>query len=290
MTALRALLNELIDYAGVFPPASLDMKTAVRNYSEYRAGDHAWMLGRFVLPAQKLEEFTQAFIEECCYEQVSPWLLSIVSTGNAQEDARHLSTFIQGAAFFDAIELKFVDAATLAERLSSVSSGMTAYVELPLPQTSKALPVLKKLSMRAKIRTGGTTADVIPSAPEIAAFLTACAKAKISFKATAGLHHPLRSMQQLTYERDSVSAVMHGFINVFIAAIIAYRGAPQEEVLEVLNEQSSLAFQFEKDSLTWRNHRLTTKQIQVVRKKFAIGFGSCSFSDPIHDLKALGWL
>src|SRR5215813_2993183 len=100
MTALRALLNELIDYAGVFPPASLDMKTAVRNYSEYRAGDHAWMLGRFVLPVQKLEEFTQAFIEECCYEQVSPWLLSIVSTGDAKEDARHLSTFNQGAAFF----------------------------------------------------------------------------------------------------------------------------------------------------------------------------------------------
>ena len=54
---LRILLRGLIDYAGLFPPASLDMADAVRNYAAYREGEHAWALGRFVVPAARLEEF-----------------------------------------------------------------------------------------------------------------------------------------------------------------------------------------------------------------------------------------
>ena len=54
MTALRALLAGIVDYAGLFPPAGLDMPAAVRNYASYRTDDHAWMLGRFVVPASRL--------------------------------------------------------------------------------------------------------------------------------------------------------------------------------------------------------------------------------------------
>ena len=53
---LRVLMNGLIDYAGLFPPAALDMATALRNYGAYRAGEYAWMLGRFVLPAARKGE------------------------------------------------------------------------------------------------------------------------------------------------------------------------------------------------------------------------------------------
>ena len=38
MSAIRALLTESIDYAGLFPPAGLDMASAVENYARYRAG------------------------------------------------------------------------------------------------------------------------------------------------------------------------------------------------------------------------------------------------------------
>ena len=54
--ALHALLSGLIDYAGLFPPASLDLPAAMRNYAAYRAGAHAWMLGRFVVPAALVAE------------------------------------------------------------------------------------------------------------------------------------------------------------------------------------------------------------------------------------------
>ena len=40
-TAIEALLAGLIDYAGLYPPASLDMRAAVENYRKYRGGKHA---------------------------------------------------------------------------------------------------------------------------------------------------------------------------------------------------------------------------------------------------------
>jgi len=290
MTALEALLSGLIDYAGLFPPVSLDMLTAVRNYSEYRSGERAWMLGRFIVPVQRLNEFADAFAEACCKEQASPWLLSLLSSGNATDDVRLIESFSEGAAFLDAIEFKATDAAQAKQQLQSVPSGMAAYVEFLSPHGSQILPALKTASARAKIRTGGTTADAIPSVEELASFLIACAKTEVSFKATAGLHHPLRATRKLTCQEDSVSAIMHGFINVFVAAAVAYQGASQDDVINVLHEQSPVTFEWQKNALRWRDHRLTTKQIKSVREKFAISFGSCSFTEPIQDLKALGWL
>ncbi|HYK36895.1 hypothetical protein [Alloacidobacterium sp.] len=289
MTAIHSLLAGVIDYAGLFPPASLDMQTSVRNYSAYRASDEAWMLGRFIVPAQRLVEFSAAFSETCCDEQMSPWLLSVLSTGDANEDARFIEAFNEGAAFLDAIELKTADVVQAERQLRLVPSGMAAYVEFPLGLSDGIFPVLKQFEARAKIRTGGITADAIPEAQKVTKFLVACAKARVSFKATAGLHHPLRSAQKLTYEENSATAIMHGFINLFVAAMVAYRGAAVEEVMEAITEESPGAFQWKKNTLIWRNHRFSEKQIKETRENFAIGFGSCSFIEPVHDLKALRW-
>jgi hypothetical protein len=54
--AARAFLAELIDYAGLFPPARLDLDAAIHAYSRYRRESEAWMLGRFVMPAARLAE------------------------------------------------------------------------------------------------------------------------------------------------------------------------------------------------------------------------------------------
>lgn len=60
MKTIRFLLENLIDYAGLFPPAELTMAEAVRNYAAYRHSEHNWMLGRFIVPASRLQEFEQA--------------------------------------------------------------------------------------------------------------------------------------------------------------------------------------------------------------------------------------
>src|SRR3954447_588364 len=59
MTAsLRALLANVIDYAGLFPPAQLPLDAAIRNYARYRAEPESWMLGRFICPAARLAELS----------------------------------------------------------------------------------------------------------------------------------------------------------------------------------------------------------------------------------------
>ena len=54
--AVDALLAGLVDYAGLFPPASEDMRDALENYASYRASDDRSALGRFIVPVSRLKE------------------------------------------------------------------------------------------------------------------------------------------------------------------------------------------------------------------------------------------
>src|SRR5688500_20392348 len=52
----RALLGGAIDYAGLFPPATLSLRNTIANYLDYRGAPDGWALGRLVLPACRLDE------------------------------------------------------------------------------------------------------------------------------------------------------------------------------------------------------------------------------------------
>ena len=290
MTAIEPFLNRLIDYAGLFPPAGLDMLTSTRNYASYRSGKYAWALGRLIVPVARLTEFSAALMEVGSDEQLTPWLLGALSTGDAQQDARLISGLDKRVAVVDVLESKAANLAEVHKLLSAAPPKATLYVEFLPENCRQMLPLLKEGNARAKIRTVGVTADAIPSVEQVAEFLAACAEAKVPFKATAGLHHPLRSVQKLTYEPGSASALMHGFINVFVAAIMAYYGATKEEILAMLNGQDPAAFRWSRHALAWRDKQLSAEQIREARENFAIGFGSCSFTEPIADLSDLGWL
>ena len=53
--AFRALLEQSIDYAGTFPPCSLELEPALRNQAQYVLDPDAWMLGTFVLAMGKFD-------------------------------------------------------------------------------------------------------------------------------------------------------------------------------------------------------------------------------------------
>lgn len=290
MTAKETLLDGLIDYAGLFPPAGLDMVSAVRNYARHRESENAWMLSRFIVPVQRLEEFTAAFAEACCDEQGVPWLLGVLSTGDADEDARYLDVFDQGAAFLDCLEIKAKSTDHARRMLADVPHGMKVFVEFDPGQRKEMLPLLSEHRACAKIRTGGLVAEAIPSIQDVAGFIKECAERKVAFKATAGLHHPLRSIQRLTCEANSPSALMHGFLNVFVAAAVAYLGTDVAGIEKVLGEQESPAVHWGQREMVFAGQRLSTELIATARDNFAISFGSCSFDEPVSDLKALGWL
>jgi len=166
-------------------------------------------------------------------------------------------------------------------------SGETTPGEAAAGAMSDCVAAVGSCRRRAKIRTGGETADKFPAPESVIEFIALCAAAGVPFKATAGLHHPLRALHRLTYQPDSPSGIMHGFLNVFLAAAFVRAGMETGLAVELLKEQASEAFHFGSDEVIWRGQRLSARDVSLARRDFAVAFGSCSFTEPIDDLRSL---
>jgi len=290
MSAAEALLGRIVDYAGLFPPAALDMETAVRQYQDDLQGDYGWILRSFVVSAARLEEFAAAFEEVCCGEKENPWTLSIVCAGEATDDARRIAEFRQGAVFIGSLETKAASPRAAEETLERLPAARTRYVELAPEDAAEMLPVLAERGAWAKIRMGGLTPETIPGVEAVAQFLATCARERMPFKATAGLHHAIRGTRSLTGKPDGPRATMHGFLNLFLAAAIAYFGVDQEAIARTLAEEDASEFCLDDEVIRWHDHTLIADQIERVRGEFAMSFGSCSFTEPVDDMKEMGWI
>lgn len=289
-TALGALLAGLVDYAGLFPPAALSMRDAVRKYGRYRVSAQHGMLARFVVPAARLEEFAALAPLARHAGDVGPWPLAVLA---AAGDASALDAFDAAYGTFarvDTIEAKADDAATIAA-LAAAFAMRAVYVELPVRSDPAALiAACKAQGLRAKIRTGGVTPEAFPSPNEVLRFLAACVAQGVPFKATAGLHHPLRGEYPLTYAPDAARGTMYGFLNVFLAALLLLEGHPAAEVAPVLEERDASSIQVSADGIAWRGRAVPVARIAEARAAFAGSFGSCSFEEPVQDLVSLSLL
>lgn len=288
--ALGALLSGLVDYAGLFPPAALPMREAVRNYGRYRVSAQQGMLARFVLPASRLGEFAEVALLARHAGDFGPWPLAVLASAS---DASALDAFDAShgtVARVDSIEAKAEDAATVAA-LAAAFPARTVYVEVPVRSDPSALiAACKAHGLRAKIRTGGVTADAFPSREEVLRFLVACVAQGVPFKATAGLHHPLRGEYPLTYAPDAARGAMYGFLNVFLAALLLREGYAASEVAPALEERDASSIVVGTDGITWCGRSVSTARIADARAAFAGSFGSCSFEEPVQDLVSLSLL
>ncbi len=288
MSAAQALLGRILEYAGLFPPAALDMESALRNYQGYTETDEFWLLGGFVLPANRLEEFAGAFERVWGTEQERPWTLKVVCAGETEDDARAIEEFQQGAVFIGSLEAKAANARAAKEVLERLPAARSRYVEFAPEKAGEMLPVLAEYGARAKIRLAGVTAESVPSAEAVARFLLACAKEGIAWKATAGLHHALRGVRELLPGGPRVAT--HGFVNVFLAGALAFYGADEKAVVRTLSEEDVDAFRLDDDVIRWHDNAMISDQIEKARGEFAISFGSCSFEEPVKDLKQMRWV
>ncbi len=145
---------------------------------------------------------------------------------------------------------------------------------------------MASLDAGAKIRTGGLTADAHPTPEQVARFLKVCRAAEVPFKATAGLHHPCRHMA------TDVGCMQFGFLNMFVAGCMLWNddAMSEKELEEILVEENARAFEFGPTGLGWRRRFLKFDEIATARERFAHSFGSCSFEEPLADLRALGLL
>jgi hypothetical protein len=286
--SLHILLHALIDYAGLFPPSGLKMEDAVANYARYRNGPNAWALGRFVVPAARLEEFEEYFVPG---REI--WHLSGLIGQNPAEDLARIADFNgrhRRSAAIDTIEARASDTPVIRELKAQVPEHILVYFEIPSSGNSDELvKAIGAAHARAKVRTGGLTPEMFPSEQQVLRFLEACVRENVAFKATAGLHHPLRCVKPLTYEKDSPSGTMHGFLNVFLAAAFLLDGLSAKELEALLLDDDPAQLYFDEDAVTWRGHRLSQARL-LESRTLAASFGSCSFEEPISDLIALNLL
>jgi hypothetical protein len=295
--ATGVLLRDLIDYAGLFPPASLAMGPAVANYDAYSRSEWNWVLGRFVVPVVRLGEFEEALSGLSTPTQgtgFAHWRLSVLLGSDPIAEVNRIREFnarmansSSSRAAVEAVEVKVANAEEITRLSAVIPAEFATYFEVPLLSYGECIAAAAACGRRAKIRTGGETADKFPAAASVVEFIRLCAAANVPFKATAGLHHPLRSVHRFTYQPDSPSGIMHGFINVFLAAAFLRAGMEPKLATQLLEEQSSQTFQFDLDEVGWRQHRLSRNEIAATRRSFAISFGSCSFTEPIDDLRFL---
>lgn len=316
--SLRCLLREIIDYAGLFPPTQLPLEPAIGNFALYREQPENWMLARFICPAARLAEL--APLLDGRFSAAAPAPLSVLGRGGANRaaflDALHDDIRAMSAARAGGLALRLegfevrvppdvLDSADSRSALQLLHETidlleraglgeLDCFYEAPyadgaaatLPAAiarlndAYAAPVRGRAGM--KLRTGGVEASAFPSSQAVASTLVACRDANVPLKFTAGLHHPVRHFS------DSVRSKMHGFLNVFVAGVLAHAtGCAAAELLPLLAEEDSSAFTFEPDCLRWRGTALTSEQVSHARKNFVLSFGSCSFDEPREDLRAL---
>ena len=307
MPAIQNLVEHLIDYAGLFPPASLELPQVIENYAQYCQGEFSWMLGRLIIPASRLDEFSKLALDYLPTSRMDGWVISaLLPAAQPDSDAmqlgfQNIAAFnqrhqdpVNGLASVDTIEIKASTADQIFLTTEALPDAITAFIELPHEtDPDRLLAIMSQCPKRlfAKIRTGGVTRDLIPPANQVARFIRSCVKHAIGFKATAGLHHPIRGKFPLTYESDADRGIMYGFINVFAAACFAYgMDASQSDLIEILKETDPSSFEFGDLALCWKNLDVTTQRISEIRMLNAISFGSCSFGEPTFELANLGLL
>ena len=280
LPAVDAFVAGLVDYAGLFPPAGLDMTAAVTNYGAYRSDAHARVLGRFIVPAARLQEFRAAAAAVLPRRRDDPpWRLAVLGGSDVAKDVaalaamgvlpKHVGVVVDAddrahgvTAIVDALEVKASTLAEIAAIRAAVPPDLELFVEVPVdPDPAPLLIALASAHAGAKIRTGGVTADAIPPVAHVAQFLMSAARIRLPFKATAGLHHAIRGRYPLTYAPDSPEAVMHGFVNVFAGATLARAGGSLEEVTALLEETDAAAFRFGPTGLRWRDRQLVAAQL-----------------------------
>ncbi len=234
--ARRALLGELIDHAPLFPPASLPLDEALEDHRRARESRHAWMVRRFVAPASRFDDLPRNGLR----------VALVVDAPVHPYDER-----------VEAIEGRG-DPAVLARLCGE------AYVEIPASER-ESLGEIASAGARAKVRCGG---DSVPSVEELAGFVRACREQGVRFKATAGLHHAVRTDSE------------HGFLNLLAAVVFG-----DEE--EALSEDAEDTFRLDEEAFAWRDRRASAGELTNAREELFSGIGSCSFTEPVEDLMRL---
>jgi hypothetical protein len=285
----------MIDYAGLFPPSELEMSRAVGEYMRTLRGEDAWILSRFSCPSMRLAEFNETLADIPGLGEV-PLTVIGSSSQNFEEwhevlenDAKLMSDFVDNSderCAIEAYEVRIPSNRDIAKCIKDLRAfeEVDVFVELPWGAgIDDSLAALAETDwLCAKVRTGGKAASDFPPAPELAEFIHGAVALDLSFKLTAGLHHPFPRVDKATGAR------MHGFINVLAASAFAYADdMSRNEIEDVLVSHSLEDWRFDANRLGWCDSTIAIDDIQDARD-LIWSIGSCSVQDAIDGLDVLG--
>lgn len=303
----EALFDNVIDYAGIFPPSELPLDEAINNYAEYINGRDAWMLGPFVFPASRLKELDRYMH---LFNPEKPLAISalIRKAQNPEEMIDFVVEDLEAILKFrtaypkktniPVLELPLPAADVPQAALEQVVSllekhELTGYCEIPVqagaaPEEMEACirniskANNEKNQLRAKLRTGSVKRELIPSLGVVSDFIYSCKNNRVSMKFTAGLHHPIRM------HREEVGGKMHGFLNIFAAGLFAFHhDLCREKILNILSDENHKNFSVQKETFAWDDLEISAAAMGTLRETYICSFGSCNFVGPISEFLEL---
>lgn len=296
--ARTAAFAAFVDYAGLFPPASLTIEGAIDGYRRSRGSSSAWVSGRFLVRASQLEELASV-VTTTMNQQDGPWEVSVVFDRPPAESASLAAAFhaeMEPALTVAAAEVRIEDPGlegirSLTTTVSSINPDVVAFLEVRRDsdvrsQIDAIRTVLGEavLAGGAKLRCGGVTADLFPSTEEVSGFIIGAVEASVPFKATAGLHQPIRHYD------EELDVHRHGFVNLLIATAAAAAGEPEAVVHDIVGETDPDAFAMSSAFATWRDLRFPGSALRRMRQHSFVAYGSCDFDEPIDALTDLSLL
>jgi hypothetical protein len=276
VSTIPRLFEDLVDDAGLFPPEKLPMDAAVSRHRLDEAMGHPVLTQRFLCPAIALDDLRGRLRSD------ERWRIGLIVDVGLDELGPVLAIVDADERLtLETVELRLPagEPSAAVDRVLAVVAdrpGTQICVELSpaVPGWEDALTAIAERGLAAKVRCGGIEAHLFPTAAQLAAFLTAAVRARVPFKATAGLHHAVR------YRDPTTGFSHHGFLNILVATARAVGGAdlPDVEAALLIDEGPELAAQA---------RVLRPAMVDLARKRF-LAYGSCSTLEPVEDLADLG--
>lgn len=298
LDARTAAFASLIDYAGLFPPASESMDDAVASYRDARNGSTGWVAGRFLCKASSLTDLagvaTRMFVAG-----EAPWQIGVIFDLPAGESASLAIDFhreMDPALVIASAEARLPEPTSHA--VDSLITTMTTVNPdiVPFVEVDRSAGIAEQINLVAddlsgrrrtggvKLRCGGLTADLFPEPGEVAEFIASATDRHIAFKATAGLHKPIRHFD------EELGVHHHGFVNLVVASALGEAGMERSTVESVISETDAEAFVFGPATVSWRGHDVPGAAMRRMRHSGFVAYGSCDFDEPVEALASLGFL
>lgn len=324
--ALKSFLSGIVDYAGLFPPASLSLKTAMEEYVKYRHSDYDWMLSRFIITTAQFDNLRNLSLKD--HQLPDPLRLSVTTKGTKSEtdflsmmesicsDTIQLHKEIPELIQTQLLEIKLPESIlsqwNAEEMYNIIDHSVHMVSKHPLLPHNIFFEVpgfefdaeLAKKVIHAISEHNKTVEQDDLEQYKFSGFKIRCGGVEafqfppaeylaetIINARDAGV--PLKFTAGLHHPvrlfHSSVQTKMFGFLNVFGAGILAYaHDLSTQKIQEILEDEESGHFSFSGNDFSWKDLSVSFSEIQTLRKEALISFGSCSMAEPVEDLQDLG--